>query len=128
MDLDLYAMAYPDTFIINGNEYNGKRALRSSEVRIPYTNGRCLTQIKEVAMAADCLAATMSKLRGRAGLVSPRVTVRTEATLLRLLKASGATTAEMDEVERDIRRWGRGSTLIDVNETGRRLMRIDTQP
>jgi hypothetical protein len=78
-------------------------------------------------MAADCLAVTMSKLRGRAGLVSPRVTVRTEATLLRLLKASGATTAEMDEVERDIRRWGRGSTLIDVNETGRRLMRIVTQ-
>jgi hypothetical protein len=50
--------------------------------------------------------------------------MQTEETLLRLFKASGATTAEMDEAERDIRRWGRGSTFIEVNETGRRLLRI----
>jgi hypothetical protein len=30
----------------------------------------------------------------------------------------------MEEIERDIARWGRGSTLIDVNETGLRLLRI----
>jgi hypothetical protein len=37
---------------------------------------------------------------------------------------NGATPSEMDEIERDIRRWGRGCILIDVNETGRRLLRI----
>ena len=57
-------------------------------------------------------------------LVSGWVTVRTEATLLRLLKASGATPAEMDEIERDMKQQGRGSTFIEVNETGRRLLRI----
>jgi hypothetical protein len=36
--MDFDAMAYPDRFIINGNEYDGKRDLRRSEVRIPYTN------------------------------------------------------------------------------------------
>jgi hypothetical protein len=61
-------------------------------------------------------------------LISGWVTVRTEETLLRLLKASGATTAEMEEIERDISRWGRGSIFIDVNETGRRLLRILPQP
>jgi hypothetical protein len=57
-------------------------------------------------------------------LISQWVTVRTEETLLRLLKASSATTAQMEEIERDIARWVRGSTLIDVNETGLRLLRI----
>jgi hypothetical protein len=61
-------------------------------------------------------------------LISGWVTVRTEATLLRLLKASGATAAEMDEIERDIRRWGRSSSFIDVNETGRQLLRILPEP
>jgi hypothetical protein len=51
-------------------------------------------------------------------LVSQWVTVRTEETLLRLLKASGATPAEMDEIERDMKQQGRGSTFIEVNETG----------
>jgi hypothetical protein len=60
--------------------------------------------------------------------VSQWVTVRTEATLLRLLKASGATAPEMEEIVRDISRWGRGSIFIDVNETGRRLLRILPQP
>jgi hypothetical protein len=40
----------------------------------------------------------------------------------------GATPAEMDEIERDMSRWGRGSTFIEVNETGRRLLRILPQP
>ncbi len=57
-------------------------------------------------------------------LISGWVTVRTEETLLRPLKASGATPAEMGEIERDIRRWGRASTFSDINETGRRLLRI----
>jgi hypothetical protein len=57
-------------------------------------------------------------------LISQWGTVRTEETLLRLLKANGATTAQMKEIERDIALWGRGSTLIDVNETGLRLLRI----
>jgi hypothetical protein len=35
MDLDLYAMAYPDTFIINGNEYNGKRDLGVPKYAFP---------------------------------------------------------------------------------------------
>ena len=57
-------------------------------------------------------------------LVSQWITVRTDETLLRLFKASGATPTQMDEIERDIKRWGRGSTLLDVNETGRLLLRI----
>jgi hypothetical protein len=48
---------------------------------------------------------------------SSRKIVRTQDTLLRLLQACGATPAEMDEVERDAGRWGRGSTFINVNET-----------
>jgi hypothetical protein len=60
--------------------------------------------------------------------VSGWVTVRTQETLLRLLKASGATPSDMDEIERDISRWGRGSIFIDVNENGRRLLRILPQP
>jgi hypothetical protein len=54
--------------------------------------------------------------------------VGTEETLLRLLKASGATPADMEEIERDICRWGRGSKFIDVNEPVRRLLRILPQP
>ena len=38
-------------------------------------------------------------------LVSQWVTVRTEETLLRLLKACGATAAAMEKIERDISRW-----------------------
>jgi hypothetical protein len=68
-------------------------------------------------LAADCRT-----------LVSQWVTVSTEATLLRIFRASGATPADMEEIERDIARWGRGSILIDVNETGRRLLRILPQP
>jgi hypothetical protein len=68
-------------------------------------------------LAADCKT-----------LVSQWVTVRTEATLLRLLKASGANVAELEEIERDMKQQGRGSTFITVNETGRRLLRVLPQP
>jgi hypothetical protein len=34
----------------------------------------------------------------------------------------------MEEIERDIRRWGRGSIFLDVSETGLRLLRILPQP
>ena len=36
--------------------------------------------------------------------------------------------AEMDEIERDMGRWGGESTFIAVNETGRRLLRILPRP
>jgi hypothetical protein len=61
-------------------------------------------------------------------LISGWVTVRTDATLLRLLKCAGASAGQMDEIERDMKQQGRGSTLIEVNETGRRLLRILPQP
>jgi hypothetical protein len=32
------------------------------------------------------------------------------------------------EIERDMKQQGRGSTFIDVNETGRRLLRILPEP
>jgi hypothetical protein len=56
--------------------------------------------------------------------ISQWVTIQTEETLLRLFKASGATPAEMEEIERDMKQQGRGSTFIEVNETGRRLLCI----
>ena len=34
--------------------------------------------------------------------------------MLRLFRYLGATDADMEEVERDIRRWGRGSVHLDV--------------
>jgi hypothetical protein len=52
-------------------------------------------------LAADCKT-----------LISPWVTVRTGITPLRLLKASGATPTQLDEVARE------------VTEIGRRLLRI----
>jgi hypothetical protein len=51
--------------------------------------------------AVHCLASNCQTL------VSQWVTVRTEETLLRLLKASGATPAEMDEIERGMKQQGR---------------------
>jgi len=36
--MDFSAMAYPDTFIINDQEFKGKRDMRRSEVRIPCTD------------------------------------------------------------------------------------------
>jgi hypothetical protein len=46
-------------------------------------------------LAADCRT-----------LISRWIMVRSDQTLLRLFKASGATPPEVDEIERDIRRWG----------------------
>jgi hypothetical protein len=60
--------------------------------------------------------------RGLHTLISEWVTVRSDLTLLRLLKASGATPAELEEVQGDMKQQGRGSTFIEVNETGRRLL------
>ncbi|ECI6921331.1 hypothetical protein CC656_000451 [Salmonella enterica subsp. enterica] len=38
MDFDFDEMAYPDTFIISGEEVKGSRNTGSNEIRIPYTN------------------------------------------------------------------------------------------
>jgi hypothetical protein len=56
--------------------------------------------------------------------ISQWLTIRKDETLLRLLVASGATPEQMEEVERDMKQRGGGSTLIEVNETGRQLLRI----
>ena|ERR1700733_988250 len=68
--------------------------------------------------SVHCLAADARTL------ISGWVMVRTNETLLRLLKASGATTAQMDEIADDMRRMGRGSTFIEVNDVGYKLLRI----
>jgi hypothetical protein len=65
-------------------------------------------------LAADCRT-----------LISQWVTVRTDETLLRLLKASGANPEQMGEIIRDMNRWGRASTFLELTETGRRLLRIE---
>jgi hypothetical protein len=39
-----------------------------------------------------------------------------------------ATQDALNEIERDMAQQGRGSTFIEVNETGRRLLRIMPQP
>ena len=52
------------------------------------------------------------------------MTVATYEMLIRLMKASGAGPIELQEVERDMRRWARGSTFIDVTDVGKRLLRI----
>jgi hypothetical protein len=44
-------------------------------------------------------------------LVSEWVTVREDETLLRLLKASGATPAQVDEIANDMIRMGAGARL-----------------
>jgi len=53
-------------------------------------------------------------------LVSPWLTVQEDETLLRVLAASGATPAELDEIANDMMQRGRGSTFIGLSETGRR--------
>jgi hypothetical protein len=55
-------------------------------------------------LAADCRT-----------LVSEWVSMREDGTLLRLLKASGATLDQVDEIADDMTRRGRGSTLIGVS-------------
>ena len=46
--------------------------------------------------------------------------MRADETLLRLLRASGAGPAEMEEIAESIRKWSRGSSFIDVHETARK--------
>ena len=53
-------------------------------------------------------------------LVSPWLTVQEDETLLRVLAASGATPAELDEIANDMMQRGRGSTFVGLSETGRR--------
>ncbi|MEM0904502.1 hypothetical protein J4W00_18445 [Escherichia coli] len=36
--MNLSAMVYPDTFIINGESFRGKRNAKENKVLIPYTN------------------------------------------------------------------------------------------
>jgi hypothetical protein len=52
------------------------------------------------------------------------VTMATDEMLLRLMKASGAGPIELQEVERSMKRWARGSTFIDVTDVGKRLLHI----
>jgi hypothetical protein len=47
-------------------------------------------------------------------LTSPWFTIRAEATLLRLFRASGATETQLNKVEGDMARWG--ATFIEVND------------
>jgi hypothetical protein len=56
--------------------------------------------------------------------VSGWVTVRDDSTLLRLFRACGASKSNIAEIQRDMARWGRGSTWLALNETGRRLLRV----
>jgi hypothetical protein len=58
---------------------------------------------------------------------SPWLDVASEGTLLRLLRAAGATEDTMAEVEADIRRWNRGSVWIDVSEQGKKLLRLKAE-
>ena len=72
--------------------------------------------------AVHCLASDCQTLVSQWSPSAPR------KTLLRLLKASGGSPAEMEEIECDMKQQGLGSTFIEVNETGRRLLRILPQP
>jgi hypothetical protein len=56
--------------------------------------------------------------------IGPWIDVAGESTLLRLLRACGATDEGMEQVKADIRQWGRGSVWIDVSEIGMKLLRI----
>jgi hypothetical protein len=56
------------------------------------------------------------------------VTVRSEETLLRLLRPAARTQLRWKRSRATIHRWGLGSVFLNVNETGRRLLRILPQP
>jgi hypothetical protein len=56
--------------------------------------------------------------------ISPMLQIAEESTLLRLLRASGTTDEEMEEIERDMRQMARGSTWINVSDQGRKLLRL----
>lgn len=57
-------------------------------------------------------------------VISPFMEVASESTLLRLLKFCGATDAALEEAQRDIDRWGRGSIWLEVTPKGKRLLRV----
>jgi hypothetical protein len=57
-------------------------------------------------------------------VLSPWTDVASESTMLRLFRACGATDEAMAEVERDISRWGRGGVWLDVDDRGKKLLRI----
>lgn len=44
--------------------------------------------------------------------------------MIRLLRASGATDADMVEIRRDIEWRGRGSVWIEVADEGKKLLRL----
>jgi hypothetical protein len=54
------------------------------------------------------------------------LTMQNDATLLKLFRFIGAGEEEIAEVERDIKRWGRGSVWIDLTEPGGKLLGILT--
>jgi hypothetical protein len=56
--------------------------------------------------------------------ISPYVSVKEEATLIHLLRYVGATDAEIEEVQKCIRRWGRGSVRIDLSPGCKNLLCI----
>jgi hypothetical protein len=57
-------------------------------------------------------------------VISPHVRIKTDATLLKLLRAAGADEDTILAVSRDMRQTGRGTVAMTVNETGRELLRI----
>jgi hypothetical protein len=57
-------------------------------------------------------------------VIGPRLDMAKEATMLRLLRASGATDENMEEIEQKMARMGRGSVWIDVTDEGKRLLRL----
>jgi hypothetical protein len=56
--------------------------------------------------------------------ISPFVTMKSYDTLLRLLRYVGATDGVIAEVERDHRRWGRGTVYVDLLPGRKNLLRI----
>jgi hypothetical protein len=56
--------------------------------------------------------------------ISPLLKIAQQSTMLRLLRASGATDANMEEIEQKMARLGRGSVWIDVTDEGKKLLRL----
>jgi hypothetical protein len=57
-------------------------------------------------------------------VISPHVKIKTDATLLKLLRAAGADEDTILAASRDMRQTGRGTVAMTVNETGRELLRF----
>jgi len=56
--------------------------------------------------------------------ISPILPVHNQATLIRLMRYIGAGDAEIDEVNRNIGRWSRGSVWIELAPGRKNLLRI----